>query len=255
VARVFVSYAGEDLAVADEVRRWLEDDHHEVFLAGDLRAGIAAGEVWRSRLYEQLRWADALVCVVTSVSVASTWCTTEVAIAHSQGTRLIPIVVEPGVVHPLLSEAQHIELMGYPAEVPAALVEALRRVDAGGGWGWPDGHSPFVGLRPLDVEDHRVFFGRADEIEQLAGLVRSPVERAEGAVLLVVGPSGGGKSSLVRAGLLPVMAREPGWWALPPMLPGADPVATLVGNWLWQRRSWGCTGHWTRWATGWRTAA
>lgn len=104
MARVFVSYAGEDLAVACEVRRWLGGGHHEVFLAGDLRAGIAAGEVWRSRLYEQLRWVDALVCVVTSASVASTWCTTEVAIAHSQGTRLIPIVAEPGMVHPLLSE-------------------------------------------------------------------------------------------------------------------------------------------------------
>jgi len=47
-----------------------------------------------------------------------------------------------------------------------------------------------------------VFFGRADEVGQLAGLLQSPAERAEGAALLVVGPSGCGKSSLVRAGLL-----------------------------------------------------
>jgi ABC-type transport system involved in cytochrome c biogenesis ATPase subunit len=64
----------------------------------------------------------------------------------------------------------------------------------------------------LDVDEHRVFFGRRSELEQLAGLVRSPAERAEQAVLLVVGPSGCGKSSLVRAGLLHVMADEPGWW-------------------------------------------
>jgi energy-coupling factor transporter ATP-binding protein EcfA2 len=80
----------------------------------------------------------------------------------------------------------------------------------------------------LDVEDHRVFFGRSGEVEQLAGLLRSPTERAEGAVLLVVGPSGCGKSSLVRAGLVHVMAGEPGWWTLAPMLPGADPVAGLI---------------------------
>ncbi|MGH3828711.1 MAG: AAA family ATPase, partial [Pseudonocardiaceae bacterium] len=73
-----------------------------------------------------------------------------------------------------------------------------------------------------------MFFGRNAEVEQLAGLLRSPVERAEGAVLLVVGPSGCGKSSLVRAGLVHVMAGEPGWWTLAPMLPGADPVAALV---------------------------
>jgi hypothetical protein len=59
VARVFVSYASEDIVLAREVRRWLADDHHEVFLAQDLRGGIAAGEAWRSRLYERLRWPSA----------------------------------------------------------------------------------------------------------------------------------------------------------------------------------------------------
>ncbi len=44
----------------------------------------------------------------------------------------------------------------------------------------------------------------------------------------MVGPSGCGKSSLVRAGLLPVMAGEPGGWTLPPIVPGADPVTALV---------------------------
>jgi energy-coupling factor transporter ATP-binding protein EcfA2 len=228
VARVFVSYASEDIVLAGEVRRWLDDDHHEVFLAQDVRVGIAAGEEWRSRLHERLRAADVLVCVVTSAYVASSWCTAEVAIAQSRGSRLLPILAEPGVVHPLLSDAQHIELTGNRVDVRVALTEALRRVDARGGWGWPDDRSPFPGLRPLDVEDHRVFFGRNDEVEQLAGLLRSPVERAEGAVLVVVGPSGCGKSSLVRAGLLHVMAGEPGWWTLPPILPGADPVAAVV---------------------------
>jgi energy-coupling factor transporter ATP-binding protein EcfA2 len=228
VAKVFISYASEGIVVADEVRRWLEADHHEVFLAQDLRVGIAAGEAWRSRLYERLRWADAVVCVVTSASVASIWCTAEVSSALLWGIRLIPIVAERGVVHPLLSGIQHIESTDNQVDVPVALTEALRRVDTGGGWGWPDDRSPFPGLRPLEVEDHRVLFGRTQEVGQLAGLLRSPVERTEGVVLLVVGPSGCGKSSLVRAGLLHVMAGEPDWWTLPPMLPGADPVAGLV---------------------------
>ncbi|MGH3998372.1 MAG: ATP-binding protein, partial [Pseudonocardiaceae bacterium] len=91
--------------------------------------------------------------------------------------------------------------------------------------GWPDDRSPFPGLRSFDVDRHRVFFGRAGEIKQLTELVRSA---AEGAVLLVVGPSGCGKSSLVRAGLLPVLASEPSWRTLAPILPGADPVAALT---------------------------
>ena len=228
VARVFVSYASEDIVVAEAVRRWLDDDHHEVFLAGHVDVGIAAGEAWRSRLYERLRWADALVCVVTSASVASMWCTAEVSSALLWGIRLIPIVAERGVMHPLLSDTQHIELTDNQVDVPVVLARALRRIDTAGGWGWPDGRSPFPGLRPLDVEDHRVFFGRTHEVEQLAGLLRSSVEHAEGAVLLVVGPSGCGKSSLVRAGLVHVMAEESDWWTLSPMLPGADPVAGLV---------------------------
>jgi hypothetical protein len=40
--------------------------------------------------------------------------------------------------------------------------------------------------------------------------------------------SGCGKSSLVRAGLVHMMAQKAEWWTLPPILPGADPVASLA---------------------------
>ncbi len=228
VARVFVSHASEDREPTDEVHRWLVAAGHEVFLDRDLRVGIVVGEDWDERLYERLRWADAVVCVVTSASVASTWCSAEVAIAVSRGGRVLPVRAEPGVDHPLLRSVQHADLARDSGVARVALVEALRRVDVVGGWGWPDGRSPFPGLCPFDVADHRVFFGRGSEVERLAELVRSPVERAEGAVLVVVGPSGCGKSSLVRAGLLPSMAEELGWWTLPAMLPGANPVAEFV---------------------------
>src|SRR5262249_46175246 len=101
----------------------------------------------------------------------------------------------------------------------ATVGEALRRVDAGGGWGWPDGRNPYPGLLAFDTDLHRVFFGRRAETEELAQQLLSPAERAKGG-MVVVGPSGCGKSSLVRAGLLATMAAEPGWW----VLPGADPV-------------------------------
>ncbi len=227
-AKVFVSHASEDHECAGQLHQWLVAEGHEVFLDQDLRDGIAVGEEWDKRLHERLRWADAVVCVVTSAAVASTWCSVEVGIAVSRGSRLLPVRAEPGVVHPLLTSAQYADLTVDSTGARAALVKALRRVDPVGGMGWPDDRSPFLGLRPLDVEDHRVFFGRSGEVEQLAGLLRSPAERAEGAVLLVVGPSGCGKSSLVRAGLLSAMADEPDWYVPPPMLPGADPVAALA---------------------------
>jgi len=224
VARVFVSHAGADLTLACEVRGWLVDTGHEVFLDCDPWDGIAVGERWEQRLYERLRWADAVVCVVTSVYLASSWCTAEVGAAHARGSRLLPLRAEPGVVHPLLASIQHTDYIADPAQARTALIEALRQADLN----WPPGRSPFPGLRPFEADRHRVFFGRAREVRQLAELLRSPAERAEGATLLVVGPSGCGKSSLVRAGLLPVMAGEPGWRTLPPILPGTDPLGALA---------------------------
>jgi type II secretory pathway predicted ATPase ExeA len=228
MARVFVSHASEDRELADELHRWLTHDGHEVFLDHHPDGGIAVGEAWEQRLYERLRWADAMICLVTSAYLASPWCAAEVGVARSQGSRLLPLLAERGVEYPLLEWSQYADLVSDPVAARAAVAAALRRVDAAGGWGWPDDRSPFPGLRPFDVDQHRVFFGRAAEVEALAGLLRSPAERAGRRVLLVVGPSGCGKSSLVRAGLLPVVAEEPGWWTLPPLVPGADPVAVLI---------------------------
>jgi WD40 repeat protein/DNA-binding winged helix-turn-helix (wHTH) protein len=60
-------------------------------------------------------------------------------------------------------------------------------------------HSPFRGLQVFEPEDAWLFFGRnADTDELLVRLGRSPL-------LAMVGNSGSGKSSLVRAGLIPAL--------------------------------------------------
>jgi DNA-binding SARP family transcriptional activator/WD40 repeat protein len=59
---------------------------------------------------------------------------------------------------------------------------------------------PFKGLESFDVRDAEFFFGRER-------LVADMVARLPGATLMgVIGPSGSGKSSAVRAGLLPALA-------------------------------------------------
>ena len=143
MARVFVSHASEDQLVAARLHGWLVDDGHEVFLDRDLRDGIGVGEVWEQRLYERLRWADAVVCLITSAYRGSAWCAAEVGIAGSLGSRLLPVLAEPGQTHPLLpsSRYQYTDLAGDPDAARAAVGEALRRVDAAGGLGWPDGRS------------------------------------------------------------------------------------------------------------------
>ncbi|MGY1680833.1 nSTAND1 domain-containing NTPase [Geodermatophilus sp. SYSU D01176] len=228
MARVFLSHASADGGLAATVHGWLRAAGHDVFLDQDLQDGIAAGEEWEQRLLTQLRRADAVVCVVTSAYTRSVWCTAEVVFARSRGSRLVPVLAEPGVRHPLLTALQHVDATEDEDRARAGLAGALVRLDAAGGRGWPDDRSPFPGLRPFDVDQHRVFFGRERDVEQLAALLRSPAERADGSALLVVGPSGCGKSSLVRAGLLPVVAEEPEWWTLSPFLPGTDPVGALT---------------------------
>jgi hypothetical protein len=160
MARVLVSHAGQDRSLAGEVFGWLVDDGHELLFDQDLRAGLAIGEPWEPRLFERLRWADAVVCLVTSAYVASVWCSAEVAIAISRGSLMLPVMAEPHLEHPLLMGIQHGDYAGNPTAARAALGEALRRVDAAGRRGWVAGRSPFPGLRPFDTDMHRVFFGR-----------------------------------------------------------------------------------------------
>lgn len=65
--------------------------------------------------------------------------------------------------------------------------------------------SPYPGLAPSRTEDARVFYGRRDLTRRLA---RAVAEHAHsGGLLVVLGASGAGKSSLLRAGLAPAVAR------------------------------------------------
>ena len=59
---------------------------------------------------------------------------------------------------------------------------------------------PYKGLATFDADDAEYFFGRERLVAELvARLVGAPL-------LAVVGPSGSGKSSVLRAGLLPALA-------------------------------------------------
>ncbi len=62
--------------------------------------------------------------------------------------------------------------------------------------------SPFRGLQPFDVEHSPIFFGRARARNDLREALAAQVNRGTGFVV-VMGASGSGKSSLVKAGLIP----------------------------------------------------
>ncbi|MEY9360907.1 tetratricopeptide (TPR) repeat protein [Bradyrhizobium yuanmingense] len=86
---------------------------------------------------------------------------------------------------------------------------------------------PFPGLRPFGYPDHPFFFGRQDQIFALYRLV----DRFR--FVAVVGSSGSGKSSLVRAGLLPLFDLETSErggrsWIWREMRPGDAPIKRLT---------------------------
>lgn len=65
------------------------------------------------------------------------------------------------------------------------------------------GTSPFVGLAPFTERDAHLFFGRTALIEELIGSLSQ--SGWPGRMLITVGPSGIGKSSVLRAGLVPAL--------------------------------------------------
>ncbi|OLF14773.1 nSTAND1 domain-containing NTPase [Actinophytocola xanthii] len=77
---------------------------------------------------------------------------------------------------------------------------------------------PYPGLAPFDVADAPLFFGRERLLAE--GMARLATHR----LLAVVGPSGSGKSSLARAGLLARLARH---HRTVVCRPGAHPLARL----------------------------
>ena len=86
---------------------------------------------------------------------------------------------------------------------------------------------PFPGLRPYAFEDHAYFFGREDQVFSIFRLL----DRSS--FVAVVGASGSGKSSLVRAGLLPLLEAEAKGaggraWRRAEMRPGDTPLGELA---------------------------
>jgi WD40 repeat protein len=86
---------------------------------------------------------------------------------------------------------------------------------------------PYPGLRSFGAGDAAWFHGRDGEITDL--LVRLSGQLATGGPLVVVGASGTGKSSLLVAGLFPVLDNEARWPRVV-FTPGDRPVETLAAR-------------------------
>lgn len=94
----------------------------------------------------------------------------------------------------------------------------------------PDELCPYVGLEAFTESSHHHFFGRFKTVAQLSARL------SESRFLAVVGPSGSGKSSVVQAGLLPLVKAggapecpdSKGWNYIGTMMPGSHPLENLL---------------------------
>ena len=87
--------------------------------------------------------------------------------------------------------------------------------------------NPYVGLRPFFTEDSRVFFGRDEQVSELLEILHRH------RFLPVVGGSGSGKSSLVRAGLIPklragFLVGDRDRWQVATCRPGSAPILNFA---------------------------
>jgi hypothetical protein len=96
---------------------------------------------------------------------------------------------------------------------------------------------PFPGLESFgDTDaDAVIFYGRSSEIAQVLEDLREFRASGDrfahalaGRAYVIAGASGSGKSSLLKAGVLPRLRRERGWVALRSFRPGADPLLNFA---------------------------
>ncbi|MEW6288214.1 MAG: AAA family ATPase, partial [Thermodesulfobacteriota bacterium] len=89
--------------------------------------------------------------------------------------------------------------------------------------------NPYVGLRPYESEDSLYYFGRSEQTKNLLSLLH------QHRFVAVVGSSGCGKSSLVRAGLIShleagFLVQERDQWQIATMKPGESPLHNLIAT-------------------------
>ena len=142
---------------------------------------------------------------------------------------LLPNALRTGTHWDQLTPYSYLELDGtLDDDIVDRIADAVRGLDVKGKLD-PDAapsRTPYPGLRSFAQDEADLFFGRDSDIEAVLALCRSP------GLAAVVGPSGLGKSSIVKAGVLPRLLTTPldevRSWRSVVVTPGHDPVRSLL---------------------------
>ena len=246
MSTIFISHSSKDNFRAEQIAAWLKDEQQQrsadhrydsLFLDFDPEDGIPSGQSWRATLYRKLQVCRAVIVVCSRHYCASQWCLAELGIAIHEGKLVLPVRID--------KQKDHSDLPRLLSENQAWVLEAIDLAEGSvAGWGglergleglswrerltWKEGQCPYPGLPAFSRKFAPVFFGRDAAITRVQQKLNGLAERSP-AFLLLLGASGCGKSSLVRAGVLPqlVSGGEQKWLLLEPFGPGKFPFAAL----------------------------
>ena len=229
---IFISHSSRDQQVADDIKSALARLGFErVFLDFDKDSGVGAGEAWEKRLYEEVSRCHAIILVLTPNWLTSTWCRVELAQARALGKVILPVICAPLGDRYVVPEIQAVDLVDWNAGGLDRIEQRLRAITAELARGFTlDPHRPpYPGIHAFEAEDAAIYFGRDDETR--AVIERLDARRTQGGarLLVIIGASGAGKSSLLKAGVLPQLGRRRGQWiVLPTMRPERAPLEAFA---------------------------
>jgi formylglycine-generating enzyme required for sulfatase activity len=214
---IFLSHSSADGSAAARIKdNLLGFGYESVFLDSDLVRGIPAGQDWERQLYVQLRLCRAFVLLWSKHAAGSRWCFAEITHARALGKPTLVVRLDDYPLDGIIADGQTIDTINNWEEA----CERLRRGLLAAGLDpkevsiWNPTRPPYPGLRAFHEADAAVYFGREAEIEGFINLLTRIYRFASTSLAVVLGPSGCGKSSLIRAGVIPRLRRDPGTWLI-----------------------------------------
>jgi formylglycine-generating enzyme required for sulfatase activity len=256
MSAIFLSHSSRDDVLATSLEGWLKKyGFDDIFVD---HSDIRSGDKWTDALRRAKGSCRVVLCLVTRHWLSSDECYSEFLAAWYAGRRVIPILAldtaaleekQGERLRRLLSEDQGanvlkaigpegFDLDRFP-EITEPLKAGLRAAGALAKLGL-DPYAfeidqkirphPFPGLQSFgDTDaDAAVFFGRSGDIARCLEDLREMRATGDRRAYAILGASGSGKSSLLKAGLLPRLRREPAWLALRAFRPGVDPLLNFA---------------------------
>ncbi|MCG6877207.1 MAG: TIR domain-containing protein, partial [Betaproteobacteria bacterium] len=239
MSRIFISHSSGDNAAALAIAQWLaETGWDDYFLDITPERGLAPGERWQAALKAAADRCEAVLFLISPSWQRSRWCLAEFLLAKQLGKAIFGVMIAPAPIEQLPEEMtsewqlcdlvqgseQRTYFVQQAPHVPRTEIRFARvgldRLRIGlqragldpSTFPWPPpgdpDRSPYPGLRALEAEDAAMLFGRDAMIVRGLDQLRRTRERGIEHLFVIVGASGAGKSSFMRAGLLPRLARD-----------------------------------------------